>query len=748
MPTVTDIRRVLRDHVRFTGDGQPNAPVGAPLPVGDPRSGLYNIDKYELQELLIAILQTQGDPDALQTILADLDGKAELADFNNAVTIASRQGPAGDDASLVPTQAFASGLFFYDTPAPKNAEAVRSITLYAMTAGTQQFVILERTGETTWAAVSRLSFSVQQGWNTLFINMPISEGQYFAVVGGRIGWVSTVTNQTPYIRTTGSDETGWTFSSTGRQLLQYRLSISAKGSVSDALDAIGSVDRRVTDASLPVVRVGMDPARKDAPLGSTSNTNAFYFDTPAPKGARKVKGIEYYAMAAGVFRAVVGTRDGSTFKARRSEMVRAPSAGWHYAPLDLDVAEGEYLGATGGVFGFQSSSSGFPAWFSGAFPDFTVGSLSTTHLGLGFDVSITPATAFNTVRAVSRTKRLGIQPLQENIQANQTSSAGRHFVFDEAAPKGVLRAKGVRVYAMSAGTVQIGAYSRVGDTLNRERFVSVAVQQGWNYVSVDLTVNQGEHLGAVGGLFGYTSGAMTAPIAPWVQSTSSTPNFTPDWTAPSRILLNMAFDLEIADGYNLTPTGRFFGKRGVLLGDSIATQTYSGGWFRYAADVAGCVIQSYGVSSGNGNTLVNVGTDGLAYRPSPGIANPPKADYTNADFVLIQIGTNLMTIGDLSDIPEQTIFDLPYDVGGVTYTTPHQHWERYPQTYAGSLALLTEYIQWVRPGIPIFYITPPVGRPERIGPLPELFAQLGKLYGVTVLNAQAEAGIPDRGRFP
>lgn len=79
MPTVTDIRRVLRDHVRFTGDGQPNAPVSAPLPVGDPRSGLYNLDKYELRELLIAILQTQGDPDALQTIIADLDGKADAA---------------------------------------------------------------------------------------------------------------------------------------------------------------------------------------------------------------------------------------------------------------------------------------------------------------------------------------------------------------------------------------------------------------------------------------------------------------------------------------------------------------------------------------------------------------------------------------------------------------------------------------------------------------------------------------------
>lgn len=42
--------RVLRDHVRYTGDGLPNEPVGHPLPVGDPASGTYNPSKLDLRE--------------------------------------------------------------------------------------------------------------------------------------------------------------------------------------------------------------------------------------------------------------------------------------------------------------------------------------------------------------------------------------------------------------------------------------------------------------------------------------------------------------------------------------------------------------------------------------------------------------------------------------------------------------------------------------------------------------------------
>lgn len=70
MPLLDDINRVLRDFERYTGDGQPGAPAAAPLPTGDPSSGVHNLRKHDLRELLKTIAQTMGDPEALEDIKA------------------------------------------------------------------------------------------------------------------------------------------------------------------------------------------------------------------------------------------------------------------------------------------------------------------------------------------------------------------------------------------------------------------------------------------------------------------------------------------------------------------------------------------------------------------------------------------------------------------------------------------------------------------------------------------------------
>ncbi|QFQ87309.1 hypothetical protein F8A10_07660 [Paracoccus kondratievae] len=79
MAVTDDINIALRDFERYTGDGLPNAPVGHPLPVGDPRSGVHHPNKAELRNLLITIAQTMGDPDALDEIVAATG--APLASF-------------------------------------------------------------------------------------------------------------------------------------------------------------------------------------------------------------------------------------------------------------------------------------------------------------------------------------------------------------------------------------------------------------------------------------------------------------------------------------------------------------------------------------------------------------------------------------------------------------------------------------------------------------------------------------------
>lgn len=87
MPLLDDVQRVWRDFVRYTGDGQPNAPVGHPLASGgDPRSGVHNPSKGDIRDLLIAILQAMGDPGALDGIISQLNGKVDKSTSNFAVS--------------------------------------------------------------------------------------------------------------------------------------------------------------------------------------------------------------------------------------------------------------------------------------------------------------------------------------------------------------------------------------------------------------------------------------------------------------------------------------------------------------------------------------------------------------------------------------------------------------------------------------------------------------------------------------
>lgn len=45
----------FRDFVRYAGDGLPEEPIGAPLPVGDPESGVYNPKKKDLRDLAVGV---------------------------------------------------------------------------------------------------------------------------------------------------------------------------------------------------------------------------------------------------------------------------------------------------------------------------------------------------------------------------------------------------------------------------------------------------------------------------------------------------------------------------------------------------------------------------------------------------------------------------------------------------------------------------------------------------------------------
>lgn len=74
MPTTAD--RVLRDFVRYTGDGLPNEPTGAPLPIGDPASGVHNPSKADLRE---AVDSVTGSADAALAAAGSANSAAAAA---------------------------------------------------------------------------------------------------------------------------------------------------------------------------------------------------------------------------------------------------------------------------------------------------------------------------------------------------------------------------------------------------------------------------------------------------------------------------------------------------------------------------------------------------------------------------------------------------------------------------------------------------------------------------------------------
>lgn len=74
MPKSVD--EVFRDFVRFTGDGLPNEPVGKPLPIGDPSSGVHHPQKKDIRE---AITPVFAAAELAQAAMLDVQGASLYA---------------------------------------------------------------------------------------------------------------------------------------------------------------------------------------------------------------------------------------------------------------------------------------------------------------------------------------------------------------------------------------------------------------------------------------------------------------------------------------------------------------------------------------------------------------------------------------------------------------------------------------------------------------------------------------------
>lgn len=102
MPIADTINRIYREFKRYTGDGLPDEPAGAPLPVGDPQSGPYNPKKSELRAAFGSIAtDLDASVSEARAAATDAENAKGLAEgYANAAASASGLGVFSDQASL------------------------------------------------------------------------------------------------------------------------------------------------------------------------------------------------------------------------------------------------------------------------------------------------------------------------------------------------------------------------------------------------------------------------------------------------------------------------------------------------------------------------------------------------------------------------------------------------------------------------------------------------------------------------
>ena len=95
------INTAMRDFVRFTGDGKPGAPVGKPLPVGDPASGEWNPPKKQVREAFTSLADVADGLNpvpAAESARDEAEGYADSAETDSASATQAKN--AAEDAQL------------------------------------------------------------------------------------------------------------------------------------------------------------------------------------------------------------------------------------------------------------------------------------------------------------------------------------------------------------------------------------------------------------------------------------------------------------------------------------------------------------------------------------------------------------------------------------------------------------------------------------------------------------------------
>jgi lysophospholipase L1-like esterase len=186
--------------------------------------------------------------------------------------------------------------------------------------------------------------------------------------------------------------------------------------------------------------------------------------------------------------------------------------------------------------------------------------------------------------------------------------------------------------------------------------------------------------------------------------------------------------------------GRWFGKSIKHFGDSLTEGGSFGTYVTELASILGSNSTNHGSSGSATDRLFGHMTEWDARGGLPVTDIDP--DYTTTDAVTIMIGSNGGTTGTTADIIAESVYDLPYNVGGTDYTTAEEHFHRYGNTIYGNVAACVEYVRWKNPSTMIFLCTPPwYTADDGSRDFRAIFQHIADTYCIRMLDVRNEAGL-------
>lgn len=500
-------------------------------------------------------------------------------------------------------------------------------------------------------------------------------------------------------------------------------------------------------------RVFGDTSEAVAPTSDRSTAYYFIFGVLVPESSVRVSRVRVWSRAAGdfevsIWRNTSGTTWTKMASATRSATVTA-SPVWY--DVNLQVLPGDRVGfkpLTAGAIG-QVGGDQVPGYGTVRVADSSYDStevvLAPSLTRASWEVeTVLPfrADSSRLERLLSR-RRYGSVSMR-NIREDLIPGV-QTIVFTQPMPAGVGSVTRLGVNSSNGLSYEVSNWRADGSG----QFVKVSSQivhtstdpteaTEFRIGSLDLPVMEGDRIGLSRNPdtfnlpTGYASGQLEFQQIP-----NGAESFSPGATTTAP--LRLWFEVEGAFR-DQEPPSRFSRKTVWSFGDSFTKGSMFGSYPDALIDHLGANVVNYGRSGAFPGALVGIMTP--ADHRANGWTDKVDLTYADVDAVTIMIGQNGGVSGSMSDIPAESIYAIPYVIGGTTISTVKQHLERFGNTYYGNLGLILEYLRWVKPQMEVFLLSPTLSasRPSLDTFRVEMQA-LANHFGVRHIDTRAESGI-------